>query len=538
MKDLSHIERKFEEYERRIHQLKRVERELNSLNDEGFESEANAIKSKLKDPKKVEEVERAFSELKQKIKEKELKRKEADKKYREAKDLIKSAESVIENARNFGCNVFEVEELIESAERAIYIGDYEKAIRNVKDAKEVTEEIKRKSKPEISVELSKEKFQQGVWEDVSLKISNDGNAHAKDIEIGFSDEVKVKGLEIIEKLDVGEETELEVSFKPVDVGERVPLEIGIRFKDLNGKRYEEEETVNIKVGEIKREEVKIKEKEYEIPIEKKEGALIIERAIYDPCKRDFTEGRLPRMKEWINRYDKGAYWFAISIQNNTDKEINDWGVEIETSAALKIKEAKIEGIEIEIPNEAHLNTFKISVPKEYGIVIPKGGAQRVYFKLRADKPKTTYEISGVFKSKITGDVQIRPKEFKYLCDVNTIKIAIKENVNLANDYVSSQLWDKYPKKEDLVKLTESFRIVLTMDRMCNQDAKTEEYLDKLLVLKNYTEGFSENFTKQVVVFARFMKQEQLGYLDDEYKGKVRRFCTNLFDVFISEFLKG
>jgi hypothetical protein len=95
-----------------------------------------------------------------------------------------------------------------------------------------------------------------------------------------------------------------------------------------------------------------------------------------------------------------------------------------------------------------------------------------------------------------------------------------------------------PKKEDLVKLTESFRIVLTMDRMCNQDAKTEEYLDKLLVLKNYTEGFSENFTKQVVVFARFMKQEQLGYLDDEYKGKVRRFCTNLFDVFISEFLKG
>jgi len=33
------------------------------------------------------------------------------------------------------------------------------------------------------------------------------------------------------------------------------------------------------------------------------------------------------------------------------------------------------------------------------------------------------------------------------------------------------------------------------------------------------------------------KQEQLEYLDDEYKGKVRRFCTNLIDVWISEFLR-
>jgi hypothetical protein len=35
-----------------------------------------------------------------------------------------------------------------------------------------------------------------------------------------------------------------------------------------------------------------------------------------------------------------------------------------------------------------------------------------------------------------------------------------------------------------------------------------------------------------------MKEEQLGYLDDKYKVKVRRFCTNLVDVWISEFLKG
>ncbi|MHC1610586.1 MAG: hypothetical protein ACXQTW_03135 [Candidatus Methanospirareceae archaeon] len=231
------------------------------------------------------------------------------------------------------------------------------------------------------------------------------------------------------------------------------------------------------------------------------------------------------MKEWINRYDPGAYWFAISIQNNSDKTIEEWGVELETSAALKIKESKIEGIEIEIPYEAHLNSFKISVPKEYGIVIPKGGAQRVYFKLRAEKPKSTYEISGVFKS-VLGEVPIRAKEFKYLCDTGVSPEAVK--IELKKTF----------SEKDAARLALSFKIVQELDRMCDREAKTEEYIDKLSLLRNYTEGFSDKFTTQVEEFARFMKQEQLEYLDEEYKVRVRRFCTNLVDVWISEFLRG
>ncbi|MCK4735913.1 MAG: hypothetical protein KAT65_25890, partial [Methanophagales archaeon] len=222
----------------------------------------------------------------------------------------------------------------------------------------------------------------------------------------------------------------------------------------------------------------------------------------------------------------GAYWFAMSIQKNTDKTIEEWDVELGFSSALKIEEAKIEGIEIEIPHEAHLGLFKISVPKEYGIVIPKGGAQRVYFKLRADKPKTTYEISGIFKSAITGNVSIRAKEFKYLCDTGVSPEAVKTELK------------KTFTEKDAARLALSFKTVQEIDRLCNTDAKTEEYRDKLSVLKNYTEGFSDMFTNQLDDFSRFMKEEQLGYLDDEYKGKVRRFCTNLVDVWISEFLKG
>ena len=232
------------------------------------------------------------------------------------------------------------------------------------------------------------------------------------------------------------------------------------------------------------------------------------------------------MKEWINRYDSTAYWFAVSIQNNTAKAIEEWDVELESSSALKIKEAKIEGIEREIPHEVHLNSFKISVPKEYGMVIPKGGTQRVYFKLRADKPKTTYEISGVFKSAITGDVAIRPKEFKYLCDTGVSPEAVKAELK------------KTFSEKNAAMLALSFKTVQELDRMCNHDAETEDYLDKLLTLKNYTEGFSKDFTKQVDDFARFMKEDQLGYLDDKYKEKVRSFCMNLVDVFINEFLNG
>jgi hypothetical protein len=216
------------------------------------------------------------------------------------------------------------------------------------------------------------------------------------------------------------------------------------------------------------------------------------------------------MKEWINRYDPGAYWFAMSIQNNTDRAIEEWDVDLEFSPALKIKEAKIEGIEIKIPHETHLGLFKIAVPKEYGIVIPGGGAQRVYFKLRAEKPKTVYGISGIFKSEIAGEVPIRPKEFKYQCDTGMPPEAVK-----------AELKKTFSEKE-AARLALSFKTVQEIDRMCNQDAKTEEYLNKLLALKNYTERFRDTFTNHVDEFSRFMEQEQGEDLQDEYKGKVRR----------------
>ena len=68
MKDLSLIEAKIREYEEKIKILKKLESELNSLDLEGFEKDANAIRKKLKDPRRVEEVKRDIETLKDNMK--------------------------------------------------------------------------------------------------------------------------------------------------------------------------------------------------------------------------------------------------------------------------------------------------------------------------------------------------------------------------------------------------------------------------------------------------------------------------------------
>lgn len=576
MKDSDLIERKLKEYGDRIQRLKQLEREFYSLDTEGLESEAKAIKSKLKDPKKVEERERDISALKVKIKEREEWKKTTaqrlvneaiklfeGKDYEESLGRYQEALGKFIDARNgaeglkdeglvkaIGINIHNVKKSIiacknaigisfsEDAKKSFDLGNYEDAItayRNAiarfEDAKEIedSESVERiaglikGAKANIEnchVAIDKREVEDLCKESKSL--------HEKAAELAKGGEMfNAKGVLRDAEAKINSAFEISTKRKFSDAVNKCNLLLKTIRDEMN--IIDEKIAKGIGSVDFSADIFKVKmegEPEIEIPIGKKESALTIERAIYDPCKRDFVEGRLPRMKEWINRYDPGAYWFAVSIQNNTDKAIEEWGVELETSAALKIKESKIEGIEIEIPHEAHLGLFKISVPKEYGIVIPKGGAQRVYFKLRAEKPKTMYEISGVFKSAITGEVPIRVKEFKYLCDTGVSPEAVKAELK------------KTFSEKDAARLALSFKTVQELDRMCNREAKTEEYLDKLLVLKNYTEGFSNTFTNQLEEFARFMKQEQLGYLDDEYKGRVRRFCTNLVDVWISEFLKG
>ena len=437
------------------------------------------------------------------------------KKYKEVKDLIKSAKSSIEKAKEFGCDVLDAEERLKSAEQLFGKRAYEEVIEAAKQIEELVKKIKEESKPEITIELSRTSFKPNAWERIDLTIKNNGTATAKEIKVEYPKErVEIEDLTEVKELKPNEVRELRIGFRLLQVGE-VPLKTKIEYKDLDSNEYKEERTFWIGVREEEKEN------------KKEQIEIAIERTIYDPCKRDFIEGRLPRMKEWINRYDPGAYWFAVSIQNNnTDRAIEEWGVELAFSSALNIKEAKIEGIEIEIPYEAHLNSYKISVPKEYGIVIPKGGAQRVYFKFRAEKPKTTYEISGIFKSAITGDVPIRAKEFKYLCDTGVSPEAVK-----------TELKKTFPEK-DAARLANTFRIAQEIrSSYCNTDTTAREINKEFDLLKMYlteNEFLDEVEGIQRKINAELREDERL---DDKHVEEVKDFCEKFTEMWIARFLR-
>ena len=68
--DLELIENKFDEFEKKIETLNKLEKELDSIDSKGFEVEVEAIKSKLKSPDKIPLIEKGIEELKEKIHEK------------------------------------------------------------------------------------------------------------------------------------------------------------------------------------------------------------------------------------------------------------------------------------------------------------------------------------------------------------------------------------------------------------------------------------------------------------------------------------
>jgi len=89
MKYFSKMEYEFKELEIKINRLKKIEKELNALYIIGFESDNIRIKSMLKDPDRVDEIEREFRSLENKIAEK---KNQGRKNHEEIKQKIEKKE--------------------------------------------------------------------------------------------------------------------------------------------------------------------------------------------------------------------------------------------------------------------------------------------------------------------------------------------------------------------------------------------------------------------------------------------------------------
>ncbi len=101
-----------------------------------------------------------------------------------------------------------------------------------------------------------------------------------------------------------------------------------------------------------------------------------------------------------------------------------------------------------------------------------------------------------------------------------------------------QLEAKY-KREDLVRILESFRILQRIKEMTNEDHTITEYMEQLNLLRNYVKEFDEALIKDLEnVILRINAEILPNEIVREQKSELRRVCLNEIDVWISEFLKG
>jgi hypothetical protein len=290
------------------------------------------------------------------------------------------------------------------------------------------------------------------------------------------------------------------------------------------------------------------EKTAEDKISKQQAPIkvLIERTIYDPYHNKFIISRpqdLPQVREWIEQRDLSAYWFIVSIRNDTNEDIKGWGIELEMKPSLMVVQALILGIEgdqkHEITTERPWDSKKYGagVSSDAGIVISPRTTRQIYFKLRSDRPKTDYTINGVFKCANFEPIQIKPKSFTFWCDAVTLRDAIKTNPEVARNCVETELGRRYPDKI-IERLANSFRIILDIrSSYCNTDTKAKEINKEFDLLKMYLterEFLDEIESIQRRISAELREDERL---DDNHVEEVKGFCEKFTEMWIARFLR-
>ena len=94
------------------------------------------------------------------------------------------------------------------------------------------------------------------------------------------------------------------------------------------------------------------------------------------------------------------------------------------------------------------------------------------------------------------------------------------------------------KKEDLLRILESFRIVQRIKDMTNEDHTITEYVEQLSLLKNYVKEFDKELTKDLEnVILRINAEISPNEIVRGQKSKIRKVCSNAIDVWVAEFLR-
>jgi hypothetical protein len=172
---------------------------------------------------------------------------ELNKRIETSRQGIESTEKALEEAKEYGCEISDAEDLLNKAKSSFQAEYHVNAIEYAREAKEIAKKMKEESKPEIAVNLSEYQFLPETWKKIEMFLANKGNAHAKEIKIDFPTEIETKGLRTISNLNTGEEKSLEVGLRPKIVGE-IPLDVKIGYKDLDEREYTQSKSFWINVA--------------------------------------------------------------------------------------------------------------------------------------------------------------------------------------------------------------------------------------------------------------------------------------------------
>ena len=229
------------------------------------------------------------------------------------------------------------------------------------------------------------------------------------------------------------------------------------------------------------------------------------------------------------------------MHNHGNHPIDEWGIELESSSTLQILETVIEGsdasVHLQISNpKPWLIRSILGIPHQRGIVIPRGGSRRVYFRLGSESCGISHSIKGRFITDDT-ETEIREKQFQHSCDVATLGVAIRQSPGIAMQYAENTLMQRYQRTTALNYL-HTFHLIQEIDTCCRTKRFADVH-DKLYVLEDALDkmGLSERLVGLVKQLNALDIDDGMGGSMLELKAqRAEKMCRNIVDVWTTEVL--
>src|SRR3989344_1715507 len=198
-KVVKRINRTFSNFEERIDRLRQLSRELNALDTRGFSTEADIIKSKLKDPTAISFIESKLRELRKKVLRKSKKKKPMDKIQRKVASIAGDIPELEKEIMSIKSNLKKSE-----AEREEKEGE----IKKIKLRMKVQEEEQKKKEKirvdptvDMLVQENYSDFVSGLKKELTRKKEEDEQEFKRGLEAEYSDKKRKIELERKSKME-------------------------------------------------------------------------------------------------------------------------------------------------------------------------------------------------------------------------------------------------------------------------------------------------------------------------------------------------